>query len=190
MVLKTDHVDSNIHDVDLDVNETDNDGVQDFGGNDQICDDTNPKKEDKTIDTDHHKLSHGDDTTDINDTSACIDNTDDARNELDYEAKHADECQSGSSMSSGVQDDSDTNSDRYHVPTDSERRAYMAAKGGGDVSHVRALSSVSETSSKSELEFVEGWMSGDSEGALVSADADPDCVRFLDDVIREQTAEA
>ena len=71
------------------------------------------KKEDKTIDTDHHKLSHGDDTTDINDTSACIDNTDDARNELDYEANLADECQSSSSMSSGAQDDSDTNFDRY-----------------------------------------------------------------------------
>jgi len=92
-------------------------------------------------------------------------------------------------MSSGVQDDSDTNSDIYLVPTDSERGANMAAKGDVDVSHMRALSSASNTSYESELEIVEGWMSDGSEGALVSADADPDCVRFLDDVIREQTAE-
>jgi len=190
VVLKMNHVDTNIHDVDLDVNETDNDCVQGFGGNDQICDDIIPKEEDKTTDTDHYKLSHGDDTTDVNNTSACIDNTDDARNGLDDEAKHVDECQSGSSISSsGAQDDSDTNSDRYPVPSDSERGAYMVAKGGVDVSHVRALSSVSDTSSESELEFVEGRMSDGSEGALVNADADPDCVRFLDDVIREQTAE-
>ena len=118
VVLKMDRVDTNIHDVDLDVNETDNDGVQDFGGNDQISDDIIPKMEDTTIDTDHHKLSHGNDTTDVNNKPACIDNTDDARNELDDEAKHADECQSGSSISScGTLDDSDTNSDRYPVPT-------------------------------------------------------------------------
>ena len=162
--------------------------VKAFGGNEQICDDINPKKEDKTIDTDHHKLSHGDDTTDVNNKSACIDNADDAMNELDYEAKHADECQSSSSMSSWVQDYSDTNSNIYLVPTDSERRANMAAKGDVDVSHMRALSSASNTSSESELEIVEGWMSDGSEGDLVNANADPDCVRFLDDVIREQTA--
>ena len=93
VVHRMDRVDTNIYDVDIDVNETDTDGSQGFGGNEQICDDINPKKEDKTIDTDHHKLSHGDDTTDVNNKSACIDNTDDAMNELDYEAKHADECQ-------------------------------------------------------------------------------------------------
>ena len=191
VVLKKDYVDSNIHNVDLDVNETDNDGVQCFNDYDQNGDDIIPKEEDKTIDTDHHKLSHGDDTTtDVNNKPACIDNTDDARNELDDEANHADECQSGSSISSsGTLDDSETNSDRYPVPTDSERRAYMAANGGVDVSHVRALSSVSDTGSESELEFVEGRMSDGSEGALANANADPDCVRFLDDVIREQTAE-
>jgi len=42
---------------------------------------------------------------------AYIDNTDDARHMRDYEAKHVDECQSGSSVSKGARDDSDTNSD-------------------------------------------------------------------------------